>query len=131
MEDKFEIDGQDPISSPAAADVERVLASLDLKGPAYCILTKPNGSYLQTAGTKVGLLVEYREVNGDSFQHFVFGHRNGDASATSVRYKYGSLHLMRNEVLLVNEAREIFMWFLATGQIAEGWNMRDITDTFE
>jgi len=131
MEDKLEVEDLDPINSPAAADVEKALASLDLKGPAYCILTKADGSYVQTAGTKVGLLVEYRHIEGGAFQHYVIGHRSHDSAPTSVRYRHGSLQLRRNEVLLVDEARAIFVWYLATGQIAEGWQLRDITDTFE
>jgi hypothetical protein len=130
VEDKLEIDGQQPIISPGAADVERALASLSLNGPGYCILTKANGSYVQTAGTKVGLLVEYREIDGENFRHYVLGSQNADRSPTSVRYKQGTLDLLKNEVLLVHEAREIFVWYLATGQIPDGWNWRDITETF-
>jgi hypothetical protein len=131
LEDKLEIEGQDIINSPSASDVEKALASLDMNGPGFCILTKSNGSYVQTAGTKVGLLVEYRQIQGDSFKHFVFGHPDGERTPTSVRYRSGSLQLLRNEVLLVNEAREIFIMFLAFGQIPERWNLRDITDNFE
>jgi hypothetical protein len=131
VHDKLEVEDQDTINSPAAADVEKALAALDLKGPAYCILTKADGSYVQTAGTKVGLIVEYRKLDGAAFQHYVIGHHSHDSAPTSVRYRHGSLQLRRNEVLLVNEAREIFVWYLATGLIADGWQLRDITDTFE
>jgi len=131
MEDKLEVEDLDPINSPSAVDVEKALAALDLKGPAYCILTKADGSYVQTAGTKVGLLVEYREMADGGFHHYVIGHPSHDSAPTSVRYRHGSLQLRRNEVLLVDEARQIFVWYLATGQIAEGWMLRDITETFE
>jgi len=130
MEQILEIENAAPIKSPTAADVERAVASIDLKGPAFCILTHTDGSYVQTAGSKVGLLVEYRNVNGNSFTHYVIGTRSPDTAPTSVRYKHGSLQLRRNEIMLVSEAREIFVWFLAMGQIDPKWNLRDITENF-
>lgn len=131
VQDKLEIDGQETIYSPSAADVERALASLDMNGPGFCILTRSDGSYVQTAGTKVGLLVEYRHVEGDTFRHYVFGNPKGDHTPTSIRYRSGTLQLLRSEVLLVSEAREIFITFLALGQIDPRWELRDITENFE
>jgi len=116
------------IRNPSLKDVERYLNRLN----SFCILDDAaTGDYVQTAGTKFKLLIEYRKYSGDSFKHVVLRKAKAmDKAQVHVHCNSGPITVRKNEVMTFQEAVEVFGSFLKTKEIPSGYFGRDITKSF-
>jgi hypothetical protein len=89
-----------------------------------------NGDYVQTAGARLRLIVEYRRVCGNLFQHFVIGWNSQDQRERSINYSGGAIRLQTNEILNISKAKEIFEHFYSFGTIPDGFLLRNVTKSF-
>jgi hypothetical protein len=99
-------------------------------GNSFCILTASNESYVQCAGAKSKLTIEYRRYEGSSFGHFVLGSQKDMGKNVSVRYSGGYISVMQNEALTSKDAINVFETFFNTQCIAEGYRLRETTAMF-
>lgn len=119
------------VANPSCEYIAERVRSITPKGPGYFWLTSAGGSYVQTAGARLKLTVEYRLQNGGNFQHFVLGDAGGsDLSMRQINSASGQINLLANEVLDMDDAIEIFCCFLETGSIPERFSLRDDTNRF-
>jgi hypothetical protein len=89
------------VRNPSSKDVERYLNRLN----SFCILdAAETGDYVQTAGTKFNLLIEYRKHSGDSFKHVVLRTAPKLARAeVQVHSTSGPISVRKNEVLKLSK----------------------------
>lgn len=68
-------------------------------GNSFCILTANDESYVQCAGAKSKLTIEYRKYMGRKFSHYVLGTPKEEKKEVSIRYSGGYIKVKQNEVL--------------------------------
>ena len=127
----LDIEGYDPVEDPTAEYVARALEHITPRGPSVFILTRADGSFVQTAGSRIRLSVEARYVRPEGFRHLIVGVEDEDTELTTVVYSCGSLDVQKCEVLRLRDAQIIFDGFLRTGQIPAPYIVRDVTNMFE
>ncbi len=125
---KLEQEKYDPISNPTWNDVETALNSIDPKENSFFILANKNGSYVQTAGARLRVIVEYRKKSLFGFKHVVLGKPSKKTERTSINYSGGIIALDRNEILTIKDAIEIFEEFYNSNEIPVSYVTRDITE---
>lgn len=124
----FSGDSMPDVSEPPFAVIADSLRRISPRGPGFFSLTRDDGSYVQVAGATLRLTVEYREVRGGSFRHFVLGaEANADRTAKQINSRSGQINLLANEVLTVNDAVVVFRCFYETGRIPDSYTLRDRT----
>lgn len=126
----FEGEQFDPLQNPSPEVIEAALNQLHPRGPSFFTLTSGTGSYVQVAGAKGRLIVEFRDVGGSSFQHFVLGREPVNSERVSINYSGGAIQLLRSEVLALSDALQIFSEFLSAGSIPPSYALRDNTRMF-
>ena len=127
----LEVEGHVRIEDPSLSDVERVVSLIHPGQPSFFILNAPDGSYVQTAGARLRLIVEYRQVSGGVFRHYVLGRREEERREASINYSGGAITLRKNEVLVLRDALSVFGAFLRSGRVPEGYEWRDVTERFQ
>jgi len=119
------------IDAPAWQEVVYALETIDPRQSGFVILSRPDGSYVQCAGARLRLIIEWRKTITESeFKHVVIGKASDDHKATSINTSAGIIQLQRNEVLSVKNAAEVFQRFFDSGAIPESYVLRDVTDRF-
>ena len=128
----LEVDGASPILSPSWTEVESVLAALGPAGPGFVTLSHPEAGYVQAAGARLRLIVEFREVReSNSFTHYVLGKSPLDSQLTSINTNAGIIQLARSEVLGANLAKDIFRCFFDKQTVPPQYTRRDVTAMFK
>jgi hypothetical protein len=127
---KFAREGEAEIQNPTLDQVLYALDNINPKISSFFTLVDSSGNYVQTAGAKLRLIVEYRRVHGDLFQHFVMGQDLEDKSEKSINYSGGAIKLQANEILNISKAKEIFERFYKFGTVPSNLLLRDITQSF-
>jgi hypothetical protein len=127
----FEGEARAPVQGPSIEEVEAALQSIRPRGPSYFSLTDASGSYVQTAGAKARLILEYRQVRGFAFQHFVLGRAPEDSRPQSLNYSGGAIRLLTSEILTLKDALVVFRAFFVTRSIPTGYTLRDNTAMFK
>ena len=118
------------IDNPQEVDIANVLEALHPNHNAYVILSRSDGSYLQTAGSKTNLTVEWREAKNTSFIHWVLGKGEIQEQTTLVHCDVGPITVRVNELLSLNDAKNAFFMFLAKGKVPKDFTLRDNTQLF-
>lgn len=119
------------IHVPAWTDVETALNEIDPAHSGFVILIRHDGSYVQVAGSKLELTVEWRQVTGPyRFKHCVIGRPTGPNELTSINTSSGIIQLHRNEILTLKDAIELFKYYYGTGLVSDAWSLRDCTAMF-
>ena len=128
----FEIQLEDhpPVVAPSVKEVIAVLARLHPKGPSFVILSRDDGSYVQTAGARLRLTVEYREASSTGFKHFTLGRQPFDPKSTYINCKCGPITCHQSESMTLADAEAIFTEFLESGRIPNAYITRDKTREF-
>lgn len=126
---KLEIQGKPVLGAPTRQSVLAVLAQLNPEAPNFIILSRDDGSYVQTAGTSLRLTVEYRQAVSDGFQHFTVGRNPPDPCPTSIAGISWNVHT--SECLSLGDAQFIFTEFLDCGRIPPSYALRNRTSEYQ
>jgi hypothetical protein len=127
----LEAEGRSPVQGPDWANVETIVANLGSRGCGYTTLSNSTG-YVQAAGARPRMIVEYRELNRDgTFHHYVLGKSpTSEPKRTSINSSSGIIQLNSNEVLSAKSALEIFRSFFDHKVVPSNYTRRDITALF-
>jgi len=128
----FEREGSVPIQNPTVAQIERELRRLRSNGPsAYATVTAHDGSYLQTAGSPAGLLLEKREDNtGRHYRAFQHTPVVPFADGTELVFSAGRIRLLAGEWFRIEQVVEVFSAFLDGRPEPADLHWRDISSLF-
>jgi hypothetical protein len=128
----FEWEDGETVLSPTWESIEEALPMITPRGPGFFILSRPDGSYVQTAGARLRLIVEYRKILGSGqFAHYVLGkHIEAAPKQTQINASIGVLNLMNNEILTVKDAIAIFREFYLEGTVPGTYILHDVTADF-
>lgn len=117
--------------NPNWIDIEVSLDSLDDKNKGFVILTDDTDSYIQCAGGQNSLVIEYRKYDSNDFEHYVIGYGELKSPMKSVwtrlNCKVGPITVLKDEVLSIKEAKEVFRRFFEQKGIPEEFNKRNVT----
>ena len=112
-------------------EVENALAQVHPRERSFFSLSAEDGSYVQTAGARLRLIVEHRRIVDEGFEHYVIGKSSeGQEKHSVVNYSGGGIQLFRNEVLTIKDATAIFRTFFHLQSLPEQYQRREITNTF-
>ena len=127
----LERENHEPTTNPTWSDVQSAVECIDPRQSGFVILARSDGGYVQCAGARLRLIVEWRRIMTEaSFEHFVIGKRGTDTSATSINTSVGIVQLQRNEILSVKNVIEIFREYFDTGNVPGNYVLRDNTAMF-
>jgi hypothetical protein len=128
---RLTVEGHPPIEDPTVDVLEEALTALDSKrGPSFAVVQSSTGDYVQAAGDRRWLTVEWREHAGSAFRHLVAGHRPEDEREVVIMTLRGGLRIRRNEQLDARSAIQIFRAFSAGEKRPDAFAWRDITSRF-
>ncbi len=120
--------------NPTWEYIESSLNKLDPINKAYFILTNEFSSYIQCAGSKEKLTIEFRKFDNSTFKHYVIGKRKSENISAitwdKIECKIGPIFIHDNEVLNIENAIEIFNTFYNQKDIPLSYNQRNITKQF-
>lgn len=110
--------------------------------PTYVVVTAPDETYCQAAGSRGQFIAEFRQTFGEGFAHWRAG-RPGveDNTPTTVFYRRRCaegkhpplrcpLSAIASDVLRVGDVQAILMHFAAHGERHPDYEWRDITEQF-
>jgi len=128
----LEQEGLQATPNASAADVRAALESIHSRTRSFLILERSDGSYVQTAGARLRLMVEHRRVLPDgSFRHYVLGVPGGEQREVSINYSGGALTLRKGQVLTIKDALAVFLAFLHDGTVPNDYKLEDVTARFD
>lgn len=128
------------IENPTVEEIDRRLLTLSDESNGHAILERSDGSYVQTATTRGGLIAEYRElcrrgigstllrmigINRRPHVHWTFG---SPSSAPGQAATHREANHMHDSPLTVDDVSRLFRSFVNTGTIPSEFPRRDITD---
>jgi hypothetical protein len=109
----------------------KLLSYLNTNGRSYAIFSKPDGSYVQCAGSKTRLTVETRIFKSQKeYRHYVFGNgslQNLKDSVMTTEYK---VTVDKSQVLQLSDARLIMKPWLEGGDFPTKYTLTDVTERF-
>jgi len=131
MEFQYEVDNnlleeQDP-NFEFVSDFIRQMNS---ETSSYCTFSLNDDCYIQCAGSKTRLTIEYREPIEGGFSHYVIGVKSLLKIDSKVPYSGGSIKVKKNEIFNAEQAVEIFDSFINNNKIPENYTKRDTTLMF-
>lgn len=125
----LEREGKSPIRNPTTAQIEGALRKLRTVGPsAFASVTAPDGTYLQTAGSPAGLVLERREGSSDShFRAFQSPPVVPFEDGTELVFTAGRIALRTGEWFQLRQVIEIFAAFVEHRALPAYVQWRDLT----
>ncbi|MFW6254033.1 MAG: hypothetical protein ACOC41_03795 [Chitinivibrionales bacterium] len=127
----FEGDNISAISAPRASQVISLLDTLHPKHRAFFSLTELyTGCYVQVAGARLRLTVEARKFQSKNFRHYVFGVFPRDERGAYINCRVGPITIYKSQMLVLNDAKKIFLHFLRSGELVDGFDLQDVTARF-
>ena len=118
------------IESPSAEDIERAIEDLDPRANSFFVLDRSDGSYIQIAGSRLRLTVEWRDQGSNRFVHSVLGKGAVVEDEVSIDCAVGPIRVKRHEVLTLEDAKVVFRRMLLSGAVSSGYTTRDVTQMF-
>jgi hypothetical protein len=121
------------VCNPTHDYIRDRLRRISPSGPGYFSLTSDrNGSYVQAAGARLKLTIEYRIPEGGSFRHYILGRNDVvDRPERQINSAVGQINLLANEVLDIDDAIAVFGYFLDYGSVPDRFLLRDDTERFQ
>ncbi|MFC4322025.1 hypothetical protein [Litchfieldia salsa] len=116
--------GTRKIESSTLKTIFQHLNEINPRLKSYFILTKENGDYLQCAGSKLRLTIEYKQ----SETHSVLGIEKENKEPISINYSGGAISLKRNEILSISDALKTFETFFNTGNVPNEYILRKVDE---
>ena len=127
----FTVENSVDIQDPADAVIAAALRTITPHGPGFFALTADDGSYVQTAGARMKLCVEYRRQTSEGYTHYVLGYsKSNDHSSRQINSSVGFINLLAHEILDSNDATEIFCHFMHYNGVPKRFTLRDDTARF-
>lgn len=126
MNFELQLEDRAAIQNPTREEIVEALAQLHPKGPSFVILTREDGSYVQTAGAKLRLTVECREMMPQGFRHYTLGKNPPDTRPTYINCRCGPIHCQMSESMTLTDAQAIFTEFQSTGQLPDEFVRREM-----
>ena len=109
----------------------KLLSYLSTDGKSFACFERPDGSYLQCAGSKTRLTVEARLFDSpDSFRHFVFGKGDLTNETDFIQTTDFEITVDTSQILKMRDARLIFRPWLMDQGFPDGFTMTDVTSRF-
>jgi hypothetical protein len=127
---RLDVDGRATSAAPSFVDVQNALNDISPLGPSHFNLSDQTGSYVQAAGARLRLSIEYRKVHRFGFRHFVLGDPNRPTTPNSINSTAGIIKLQTNEILTLVAALEVFREFFETGTVPARFVLHETTDMF-
>jgi hypothetical protein len=131
MEHTLQVEGRVTEQDPRFDLIAESIQQINLRGPSFLVLTNQSGSYVQAAGARLRLTVEYRQVTPFGFRHFVLGRSPEQTKEVGINYTGGTIRVMANEVLTVRDAVDVFRSFHESGTAPPAFVRRETTDRFQ
>ena len=129
-EDDTQEFGRKLYEAPTLDLIHDWFGKMDLKTCSFYILTGDDGSYVQCAGIRRKLAIEYRQVINSSYKQFMLGVEKEDKSDSSVHYSSGSIKLKKNEILTIDDVRIVFDHFFKENSIPLGYLLRELNEDY-
>lgn len=131
MRFRLEGDNFEPVDDPSWEAVDKAISSLHPKDRCYFSLNNVDTrSYVQLAGARLRLTVESRVYSEKSFRHFVFGRPERNDKEAYINCRIGSIHLVRSQVLTIDDGRSIFLHFYKNGILPNQYELQELTNGF-
>ncbi len=125
-------EGHSPICPASFAEIQAALDQIDPNTQSFVILSQSDGSYLQTAGSRLRLTLEYRQVIADSaFKHYVLGHQPISEKIEHIQCHVGPIQVRKHEVLTLRDAVDVFRSYFESRTIPRDYLLRDVTAMFK
>jgi len=100
--------------------------------PTFVIVDDESDSYVQAAGSKDRLTIEWRQyATEESFEHFVAGRKQEPGDIVQVKTFYGVVDVNENECLQSEDGYAIFEAFIKSGERPSTYEWRNSTANFE
>lgn len=116
-----------PLVNPTLAEVERALRRLRSTGPSsFASLSRDDGSYLQTAGSPGGLLLEKRDADGRQFRAFQNPPVVAFEDGTELVFSAGRIKLAASEWFQMRQVVAVFQAFALRAPEPDYLRWRDI-----
>lgn len=126
MNFQFELDGDTKeIKNPTLELITKHLKEINPRFKSFFILTNESGHFVQCAGAKLRLTIEFKDLNNLN----VIGSDKPNKEEISINYSGGAITIHRNEVLTVNDAIKVFETFYITGNIPDDYILRKVSET--
>ncbi|OWA37418.1 hypothetical protein B9G55_05000 [Saccharibacillus sp. O16] len=110
-------------NNPSRERIGEILRKLDDYKRSFCCLTVHDRLYIQSAGSYEAMIVEMRVPYEDGFRHYAIGHEPERVGRTERERE-------DNEQFDAEEAEKMFLSFIDTYDIPEGYAKRDMSDMF-
>ncbi|MBL0144656.1 MAG: hypothetical protein IPP48_01735 [Chitinophagaceae bacterium] len=120
--------------NPSWEFIRNSLTKIDPTLKSYFILSDNLTYYVQCAGSKTRLTVEYRKLLGETFKHFILGNKINEKLEEKkwdqIDCKVGPIQVYDTEVLTISDAENIFKSFYEKGDKPQHYSYRDVTEQF-
>lgn len=110
------------IENPTLETVLENLNEINPRVKSFFILTNDSGDFVQCAGAKLRLTLEYKRLQKLN----VLGLDKENKEGISINYSGGAISLQRNEVLTINDAIKVFENFYKTGNVPNSYILRQV-----
>ncbi|MDG5816843.1 hypothetical protein QA601_17230 [Chitinispirillales bacterium ANBcel5] len=131
MKYRFEGDNIPPIENPQTGEMLALLDTLHPKSRCFFSLTEIHtGSYVQVAGARLRLTVEARQYAQNGFRHYVMGDYPRKEDSAYINCRVGPIYVLQSQMLVLDDARRIFVQFLNNAKLIEGFDLQDVTSRF-
>jgi len=124
---------QETIQPREIIDIARVVDGINGIHPiknSYYVVNKPNGDYVQFAGTKGRLVAEARTYEGEKFTHYIIGYDTEPGLVEKVECNVGPIRVNQNQVLTIVDAKRIIKAFCEDMEWPEEYKLTDVTERF-
>ena len=125
----FEQENAPPVKNPTWEDIESALLGIHPKMRSFFVLSGRK-SYVQAAGAKLRLTIEYRAKKLFSHRHFRVGREPLSEEEVSLNYSGGAIRVRKSEVLTLEDCLSVFRAFFESGQVRGSYHLRELDDSF-
>ncbi|MDX8363441.1 hypothetical protein [Cytobacillus sp. IB215316] len=110
------------VENPPLEFIMRQLNDITIRGNSYFILTNDLGDFIQCAGAKLRLTIEYKNKLGGT--HYILGLENNNREPISINFSGGPIVIKKNEVLNIKHAINLFSSFYRKEEIPKKYVLR-------
>lgn len=121
----FEQENSPPLSEPSWEEIESALSQIHPKTKSFFMLSSRKG-YVQTAGAKLRLTIEYRVRKVFSYHHFRVGRAPLAEEEIGLNYSGGGIVVRKSEVLNLEDCLAVFRSFLESEKVPSSYHLRKL-----
>ena len=124
----FEQENAPPTKKPTWEEIESALLAIHPKTRSFFVLSGRK-SYVQVAGARLRLTIEYRVRKLFSHDHFRVGREPLSGEELSLNYSGGAITVRKSEVLTLEDCLAVFRSFYESEQVPGGYHLRRLDDS--